>query len=164
MRFDTFSLITAALLLGPLTAACGNPTADAQKAKAARAPVLPPSNDPLDQAVARQSAKYAGGMLAHDNPFRGDLAEGAEQDFLIVLTGGHCYKAIGVADANVGDIDLSLVDPDGVQVQQDTARDAFPVLGMESPLCLQEPGAYRLHVRMRTGAGAFLVRFFKTDE
>lgn len=164
MRFDTFSMVAVAALLSSLTCACGSRSADEQKAKAARPPVLPASNDPLDQLVVRQAAKHAGGMLVHDNPFRGNLAEGAQQDFLIVLLGGHCYKAIGVADDNVGDLDLSLVDPNGVQVQQDVARDAFPVLGMESPLCLQEPGAYRLHVRMRTGAGAFLVRFFKTDE
>lgn len=159
-RLTLTCCLTAALAL----TACSNPTADAQKAKAARAPTLPPSSDPLDQLLAQQAAKYAGGMVVHDNAFRGDLGQGGQHDFLVVLLGGHCYKAVGVADTNVNDLDLSLVDPNGSQVQQDVARDAFPVLGQEAPLCLQEPGAYRLHVRMREGAGTFLVRFFKTDE
>lgn len=163
MRFDLLPIFAIAAV-SVFAVACGNPTADAQKAKAARAPVLPPSSDPLDQELARQAAKHAGGMVVHDNAFRGDLAEGGQQDFLVVLTGGHCYRAIGVGDTHVNDLDLSLVDPNGTQVQQDVGRDSTPVLGQEAPLCLQEPGAHRLHVRMRDGAGTFLVRFFKTDE
>lgn len=164
MRFDPFLVLSLVVLSSSFAGACSNRTADAQKAKAARAPVLPASDDPLDQMLARQAAKYAGGMIVHDNAFRGDLAQGGQQDFLVVLPGGHCYKAIGVGDVHINDLDLSLIDPTGTPIQQDVGRDAVPVLGLDAPLCLQEAGAHRLHVRMRDGEGTFLVRFFKTDE
>lgn len=161
MRFDPLLPLLSIVVLALV--ACTNPTVEAEKAKAARVPELPPSSDPLDQLLAQQAQKLALGMSVHDNAFRGDLAQGSQQDFLVVLTGGHCYRALGVAETGVNDFDLSLIDPNGSPIQQDVTRDALPVLGQDAPLCLSEPGAHRLHVRMRDGSGGFLVRFFKTE-
>jgi hypothetical protein len=173
MRFDLFHRVArscfdirvgVSLCACVCLAACSNPTAEAERAKAKRAPTLPASNDPLDQQVAQLAATHAGGMLVHDNAFRVQLEAGAQHDFLVVLLGGHCYKAIGVAEIGVNDLDLALFDPAGSPVQHDITRDPTAVLGQDEPMCLSDPGAYRLHVRARDGAGTVLVRFFKTEQ
>lgn len=107
-----------------------------------------------------QARRFAGGMVVATPMFRGSLVNGATQDFQAILQPAHCFKIVGVGGPTVKDLDLLLFDPNGVQVQQDTATDSYPVLGLHQPICPTSPGAYRVQVRMYKGAGDFGVQVF----
>ncbi|MCS6797408.1 MAG: hypothetical protein NZ898_02565 [Myxococcota bacterium] len=124
-------------------------------------PPLDPS-DPLDAEMLRRVALFAPNMIAATPMQRGRLSTGESQDFQAVLQAGHCFRIVAVGGQGVTDLDLFLFDPAGVQVQQDTAVDAYPVLGLNAPICPERAGAYRVQVRMFAGAGEFGVQVYRT--
>jgi hypothetical protein len=121
-----------------------------------------PEGTPLDRVLAQKAKKYAAGLVPDGEPFQGQLKQGQRSDHLLVLRGGHCYRVLGVAGAEVEDLDLFLYDPDGVQLQQDAAQDRYPVLGMQADICPGRSGAHRLQVHAYQGGGPYAVRAFRT--
>ena len=124
------------------------------------APVAP--GDHIAQQMRLRAEQFAEGMEPGTQLFRGTLATGDNQDYQAVLQAGRCFKIIGVGTESVSDLDLFLFDPNGVQVQQDTATDAYPVLGLTTPICPEQAGAYRVQVRMYAGSGEFGVQVWQT--
>lgn len=123
-------------------------------------PVAP--GDAIGQQMRLRAQQFAEGMEPGTELFRGTLETGANQDYQAVLQAGRCFKIIGVGGPAVTDLDLFLFDPNGVQVQQDTATDAYPVLGLTHPICPEAAGAYRVQVRMYAGNGDFGVQVWQT--
>lgn len=122
----------------------------------------PPPGDALAQEMYQRATQFAEGMGPATPLFRGTLQNGATQDYQAVLQGSRCFKIIGVGAEGVSDLDLFLFDPDGVQVQQDTATDSYPVLGLAHPICPDRAGAYRVQVKMFEGSGDFGVQVFQS--
>ena len=135
---------------------------DPKERKEAEEEALPPEaiSDVILAGMHDQAKRFAGGMVVATRMFRGSLVNGATQDFQAILQPAHCFKIVGVGGPTVKDLDLLLFDPNGVQVQQDTATDSYPVLGLHQPICPTSPGAYRVQVRMYKGAGDFGVQVF----
>ncbi|MEM9191057.1 MAG: hypothetical protein AAGF12_17870 [Myxococcota bacterium] len=123
-------------------------------------PVAP--GDHIGQQMSLRAGQFAEGMEPATPLFRGTLETGDNQDYQAVLQAGRCFKVVGVGGPSVSDLDLFLFDPNGVQVQQDTATDAYPVLGLTHQICPTAPGAYRVQVRMYAGEGEFGVQVFQT--
>jgi hypothetical protein len=124
-----------------------------------------PPNAPRDfiaVTMQQRAQMVAAGMTPATPIFRGTLAERGTQDFQAVLQPGKCFKIIGIGGMSVRDLDLKLFDPNGVQLQQDVATDAFPALGVESQICPTTAGAYRVQVQMYQGSGDFGVQVFQT--
>jgi hypothetical protein len=125
------------------------------------APIPPPDpNDPIGQQMALRQGQFAQNMEPSTPIFRGSLTAGAHQDYQAVLQSDRCFKIIGVGGAGVTDLDLFLFDPQETQVQQDTATDAYPVLGLNHSICPDLAGSYRVRVRVFEGAGEFGVQVF----
>lgn len=122
---------------------------------------VPPNATP-EQIVPLHAKRYARGFSAEGPIVKGTLAQGARSDHLLVLKAGHCYRVVGAAEVAVTDMDLFLYDPDGVQTHQDPAQDRFPVLGMQSEVCPQRGGAYRVQVHMYEGGGAFAFGLYRS--
>lgn len=116
----------------------------------------------MAQALGARSKKHAADLVPDDASFEGELDEGKRSDHLLVLKSIYCYRLLGVGGPEVGDLDLALFDPDGVEVQRDLGEDAFPVLGQPVNLCPPQPGAYRLQVSMYEGHGPYVVGVFHT--
>jgi hypothetical protein len=98
--------------------------------------------------------------VKQDKLFRGTLAERARQSYLAVLPYGYCYRFIGTGGPGVGDLDLALHDANGVEVQRDVTDDPTPIIGAAASVCPLEASSFRLEVRMRRGAGDFVVGLF----
>lgn len=147
--------------------ACGRSTHDqdvlrnAGAEPASAAALTPETHDP-EQALAQQAKRYAQALLADGPIVKGSLAQGARSEQLLVLRGGYCYRVLGAGGEGVEDLDLLLYDPNGVEVQQDPAQDAFPILGQQSEICPSTSGAYRLQVLMYKGSGDFALRAYRT--
>lgn len=148
--------------------ACGEPPASALGPQELRAApeegsevAVPPSASP-EQIVPLHAKRYAQGFSAEGGLLSGTLTQGARSDHLLVLKAGHCYRIVGAAEATVTDMDLFLYDPHGVQTHQDPGQDRFPVLGMQTEICPQAGGAYRVQVHMYEGAGAFAFGLYRS--
>jgi len=131
-------------------------------------PPTPPATpgaptDALARGMQIHAQQLAPGMVPATPLFRGHLTQGQTQDFQAVLQPGKCFKIIGVGADGVSDLDLYLFDPNGVALQQDTETDAYPVLGLESAICPQTAGQFRVQVRMYQGNGDFAVQVFATQ-
>jgi len=110
--------------------------------------------------MALRHGQFAQGTEPSTPIFRGTLNTGQHQDYQAVLQSDRCFKIIGVGGAGVTDLDLFLFDPQGTQMQEDTATDAYPVLGLNHAICPDLAGSYRVRVRMFEGGGEFGVQVF----
>jgi len=147
---------------GPAAGGGGGGTEGEEPSSDVPALEAPPPGDELAQAMYERAQQFAQGMGPATPLFRGTLETGATQDYQAVLQGARCFKIIGVGGDGVRDLDLFLFDPDGVQVQQDTATDTYPVLGLSHPICPDVSGAYRVQVKMFEGSGEFGVQVFQS--
>lgn len=162
--------VTMALALWSVAscAGCGESAADQRaaelRARQAALAADPELADALGQALLAQFEAHAQGWIKQDKLHRGTLAERAHQDFLAVLTDGHCYRFIAVAGPEVLDLDLALFDANNVEVQRDVTEDPTPRLGSSASICPIEPMAFRLEVRMRRGHGPFAIGTLRSAE
>jgi len=158
---DARSLLAAAVVAAVATG-CGDDAPKPPEKAPVQDPVAP--GDVLGQEMQRRAGQFAEGMTPATPMFRGSLDNGGTQDYQAVLQGGRCFKILGVGSEGVSDLDLFLFDPNGVQVQQDTATDNYPVLGLTDPICPEQAGAYRVQVKMYAGSGEFAVRVYQSGE
>jgi hypothetical protein len=167
-RVAPLIILALALLLG-----CGDDASPPTPPPPGTGPVTPPPaavteiappapGDAIGAQMHTRAQQFAEGMEPGTQLFRGTLQTGENQDYQAVLQAGRCFKIIGVGAPTVTDLDLFLFDPNGVQVQQDTATDAYPVLGLSTPICPDQAGAYRVQVRMYAGSGEFGVQVWQT--
>ena len=149
-------------------AGCGESAADQRatelRARQAALAADPELADALGRALLKQIETHAPGWIKQDKLYRGTLAERARQDFLAVLTDGHCYRFLSVAGAEVQDLDLALFDANNVEVQRDVTEDPTPQLGGSVSICPIEPMAGRLEARMRRGHGPFAIVTLRSAE
>jgi hypothetical protein len=121
----------------------------------------PELQDALGQKLAEAARTSAPDWQKQDKLWRGQLATHERQGLLAVLVYGHCYRFVGVGGTGVADLDLALFDPHGVEVQRDVTQQASAALGVDSPICPTQAGAYRVDVHMREGAGSFAVGLYR---
>jgi len=148
-----------------LCAACGDPTepqgappdgpaAAARALDGAALEALAPAT-PLAASLPIGPAENAPALPVH----RAAVARDEPRAVELTLQNGHCFRVAAVAPG-LGDIDLFLYEPDGTPVQQDTAPDATPVLGLHRPICPTEPTAYRLELLALERAGTIAFQVF----
>ena len=163
--------LVATMLCALMVAACGGHGGETPPLPSAPLPPTPPAPPPvpgqptdvLARSMQVHAQQLAPGMMPATPIFRGHLEQTQTQDFQAVLQPGKCFKIIGVGGEGVSDLDLYLFDPNNVALQQDTETDAYPVLGLESPICPQAAGQFRVQVRMYQGTGDFAVQVFATQ-
>jgi hypothetical protein len=127
----------------------------------ADAPLPAIGTAPLD-AIEALAKRYAGGYVPEGAVESGELAQGERRDFLSVLRYGHCYRILGAGGPGLTDLDLVLFTQAGVRVTQDPTQDPFPVLGLQSSICPENAGAYRIQAHAFAGAGPFALRVYRT--
>jgi hypothetical protein len=95
--------------------------------------------------TAGRSLAERGYTLSHDVS-TGSLDQGATQDLTLSLDAGTQYQILGVCDNDCTDVDLTLYDAAGREVDSDLQVDDYPVVSV-SPA---RSGRYRVHVSMAT--------------
>ncbi len=91
--------------------------------------------------------------LAQVGPLhQGSLGEGKEARIKLELA-TQCTTIVGLGSAPVRDLDLELLDAEGRTLAKDTSED--PQAAMRA--CVESRGTYTLVVRMKRGAGDFVV-------
>jgi hypothetical protein len=150
---------------GPRTEASSGAEPGSQAPASGEAQPEPPlpRDAPPAQVLVLAGKRYASGMAAHGKTMTGTLAQGARSDHLVVLEAGRCYRIVGVGGEGVQDMDLFLYDPAGVQANQDSGQDRYPVLGKQIEICPISAGAYRLQVQMYEGGGEFAVGVYRSE-
>jgi hypothetical protein len=86
-----------------------------------------------------------GFTLSHDIS-TGSLDQGATQDLTLTLDAGTEYQILGVCDQDCSDVDLTLFDAAGNEVDSDILTDDAPIVSV-SP---RRTGRYRVRVSMAT--------------
>lgn len=110
------------------------------------------SGDFVAQQLALRARFLGPRMVPLGEPLRGVLAQGAEARVPVEVRTGHCYRFVTAGGVDVEDLDVSLVSPSGLTVEQEEGREPFAVLGRQ-PLCPPLTGDYTLVVRMARGNG-----------
>ena len=126
-----------------------------------------PPPDPLAPPLTALDAlakRYAAGLIPEGPPIEGELAHGERRDHLLVLRAGHCYRVIAAGDPSLEDLDLALFDPTGAPVTEDPGQDRYPVIGLQSGVCLAQAGSFRLQTHAYVGQGKFALRVYRTEQ
>ena len=111
----------------------------------------------LDSAVSLMRAQ---GFTPADEPVRGTLAQGADEEFELDLEAGTNYFVVGVCDGGCSDLDLVLTNSEGEEVEADRELDDVPMLAIEG-----QRGSFVLAVQMATCSSAqchYGVRVFRS--
>lgn len=111
----------------------------------------------LDSAVVLMGGR---GFTPADEPVRGALAQGDDEEFELDLEDGTEYVVVGVCDGDCSDLDLVLTDDEGEEVESDRAMDDVPVLTISG-----QSGSFVLSVQMATCSASrcgYGVRVFRS--
>lgn len=84
--------------------------------------------------------------------------DGASERFTFRARGGRCYRFFSVGSAEVGDLDLAVLDPAGQLLAADVSDDRFPVVPPSGPLCVEDDGLYTVEVAVVRGSGRFVLQ------
>ena len=89
--------------------------------------------DPFARELAGKLARAEGlltqnGYARAAGPFPGSLASGQNRRQSVMLRAGQDYRIVGVCDANCGDFDIRVFDPNNRLIAQDVLQDAVPVV------------------------------------
>jgi hypothetical protein len=135
--------------------------------QAASGPSAPPATTAAAPVIAETSTAGAGldenfALLDADMRARGyeslgapqhaQLAEGGTQEYAVDLQGNNCYAILAVGDSGVRNLDLTLLDASGTEVDRDDAADTRPTVRV----CPTADGHYRMRVRMMSGTGSYV--------
>jgi hypothetical protein len=89
-------------------------------------------------------------------PFEGTVAEGAPGiTTTFEAKRGECYRVFAVADASVGDLDVTVHSSRGAPVAADHGEDAWPIVQPDRPFCPLEKDVYTLEIAAHRGHGRF---------
>lgn len=89
-------------------------------------------------------------------PFEGTVAEGAPGiTTTFEAKRGECYRVFAVADASVGDLDVTVHSSRGAPVAADHSEDAWPIVQPDRPFCPLEKDVYTLEIAAHRGHGRF---------
>ncbi len=94
----------------------------------------------------------ARGYESLGTPQHAHLDEGGTQEYEVDLEGNKCYAILAVGDSGVRNVDLTLLDTTGHEVDRDDAGDARPTVRV----CPSADGHYRMRVRMMSGTGDYV--------
>ena len=88
---------------------------------------------------------------------RGELQQGGTRDFNIELEGGKCYAIVAVGGSTVRNLDLTLMNASGNELDRDIADDARPIVRV----CPENSGRHRMQVKMTEGTGNFVYHAYR---
>ena len=119
--------------------------------------------DFIGQAMAIRAQQCAYDMVPSSYLEHGYLYEGQEEQFSTVFETGRCYRVIAVGAPTMIDLDLFVYDENWNLIDQDTATDNQPVLGMgANMLCPRWTGPFYITARAYRGFGEFGIQIFRT--
>lgn len=145
-----------------LCSACEQASVEAPTPPPAPQAKDPDLEDPLGRAIAKLADAHARGFTKQEKLMRGTLEARGRQGFLAVLTYGKCYRLLASGGPGVVDLDLVLLDPNGVEILRDTTEEPTAIVSESSPICPEEAGAYRIEARARSGEGPFAIGLYES--
>ena len=123
---------------------------------AAIAPRLAKARPLLEARLVGAHRRLGRGRPAVASAVLGELGPGGQQAFVAPLRRGRCYIAIAVASSDDQELDLALLDADGLDVSRDTG----PGSAAAVEVCPTADATYRLVVRMYGGSSAYALQLY----
>jgi len=115
-------------------------------------------SDFIANRIRQLHAQYGKARAALSPVHRGNLSTNNEQVFKVRLSAGHCYTIIAAGSPSAKDVEVTLLDGSGHELQQDKTRNNFPVL--DTSPCPSFTGEYTVRVKMIQGFGQFGAQVF----
>ncbi|MCB9621724.1 MAG: hypothetical protein H6721_08830 [Sandaracinus sp.] len=119
-----------------------------------------PASDPLGAQLHEWGKEALPRMTPEPMVMRGELSRGQVQEHAVVLLGTHCYTFLGVAGADVRELDLLLVNPNGSVVFQDVDEGRRATLGLHEQICPDAAAQFEVRVRVFEGEGEYAVKVY----
>lgn len=82
-------------------------------------------------------------------------AEDAAERLVFRARKGRCYRVFAIGGAEVRDLDVSILAPDGRLVAADLSKDAWSVVPPRAPWCPEDEGPYAIDVSVADGEGSY---------
>jgi hypothetical protein len=82
----------------------------------------------------------------------------AVERFTFEARADRCYRVYGVGAADIGDLDVAMLDGSGKLAASDASRDRAAVVPPRGPLCAPAAGTYTLEVAVTRGGGPFALQ------
>jgi hypothetical protein len=82
----------------------------------------------------------------------------AVQRYAFTAEQGHCYRVYAVGDADIIDIDVQLLGPDGRVLATDATRVGHAVVPSSGVLCAQAAGTHTVEVSVARGGGRYAMQ------
>lgn len=82
-------------------------------------------------------------------------ADDAAERLVFRARKGRCYRVLAVAGAEVRDLDVAILAPDGRLVAADLSKDGWSVVPPRGPWCPDEEGPYAIDVSVADGEGSY---------
>lgn len=117
-----------------------------------------PDTDFIANRIRQLHIQYGKGRAAVSQVFRGNLSTNNEKVFKVKLNAGHCYTIIGAGSPSVKDLEVSLLNQSGSELQKDETRNGYPV--MDTDPCPSFTGVYTVKAKMLRGFGQFGIQVF----
>ena len=115
-------------------------------------------SDFIANRIRQLHAQYGKGRAALSPVHRGNLSTNSEQVFKVRLSAGKCYTIIAAGSPSAKDVEITLLDGSGSELQKDKTRNNFPVL--DTSPCPSFTGKYTVRVKMLKGFGQFGAQVF----
>ncbi|MBW2276308.1 MAG: hypothetical protein JRF63_02385 [Deltaproteobacteria bacterium] len=115
-------------------------------------------SDFIANRIRQLHAQYGKGRAALSPLHRGNLSTNSEQVFKVRLTAGKCYTIIAAGNPSAKDVEITLLDSSGTELQKDKTKTNFPVL--DTSPCPSFTGKYTVRVKMIKGFGQFGAQVF----
>jgi hypothetical protein len=115
-------------------------------------------SDFIANRIRQLHAQFGKGRAALSPVHRGNLSTNSEQVFKVRLSAGHCYTIIAAGSPSAKDVEVTLLDGSGRELQKDKSRNNFPVL--DTSPCPTFTGKYTVRVKMIKGFGQFGAQVF----
>jgi hypothetical protein len=146
-------------------AACGEDAPPTTQAPPTvdRGPGPSAESDPVGATLHRQVVAHALDFEEVGTTITGELDEGATHTHALILIGTWCYRIFAQGGPDMADLELELVDPNGVPAQHDPEEGPSASLGIEDGLCPYYAGRYTLKVRAGRGQGGYALRVFRNQ-
>ena len=113
----------------------------------------------LTRRLTERAATAATGMNPIQSPQFGSLREGRSANLTFAVEAGKCYRAVGVTEPGITNLDLTLF-IDNQQVAEDIEPGSTPVVGT----CTAAAGAARIDVWAVQGAGGYALAVYDGNQ
>ncbi len=152
--------LIALLLAAPLSA-CGEREEAPPPAPPDRGSAPDIATDPAGHRLHGAIVERGGHAELFGERMTGSLERGEINPQFLILEAPYCYRILGALAEAEADLEMVLIDPNGIPARRDPENGPVATLGLRHGVCADEPGRFRLELRARGASSTYAVQVLR---